>query len=282
MAVRGHVQPQWTVAATIPMIILLYNHIQEDKKLKSYALRFFIPTLAMLLIGRVVISENKFVANVCGFEKEWPQVKLISKTAGELPVLFHGSFQEASKYHYFTSKNAFPLSSIEGRYTQFDIWQSEKQYHNKPVFVCDSIYGHSTKISDGVIAIHGFIADSLQTVNRMIVDFDNPGKLLSRGDTIVMKILVHNPYPYTVDFHHKQFPVKLSAVFIHKGKRVFQPARFDTQIDLVEAGNTVKREVSFTVPKLKPGSYQLGFSLRTILSNPLNSRLVKTDVEYPD
>jgi hypothetical protein len=253
MGFRGHVQPQWTVAATIPMIILLYNRIQENEKLKNYAIRFFIPLLIVLLIGRVIIAENKFVTSIIGFEKEWPRGQLIRKAAGELPVLFHGSFQEPSKYRYFTSKDAFTLSSLEGRHTQFDIWQFEKQYHNKSVFVCDSVNGRSRKFSEGGITFHGFVTDSLQTVNRIIVDFENSAKLMKQGDTIVMQISVHNPYPYIINFQHKQFPVKVSAVFIIKGKRIFIPVRFDSPIESVTAGSTVKRKLIFTVPKLKTG-----------------------------
>lgn len=279
MGFRGHIQPQWTVAATIPMIILLYTHIRENEKLRKYALRFFIPTLVILLIGRVLIAENKYVANICGFEKKWPRGQLISKAAGNLPVLFHGSFQEASKYQYFTSKNAFTLSSMEGRYTQFDIWQLEKLYHNKPVFICDSVFGHSKKISNGEIFIHGFVTDSLQTVNRMTVDFEKPVAQMRQGDTIVLQISVHNPYSFTIDFNHKQFPVNVLAVLSKKDKRTFQPVTFDFPIELIEAGNTVKRKLIFTIPKLKRGDYQLGFSLSTYLSNPLNSKLVKINVE---
>lgn len=279
MGFRGHVQPQWTVAATIPMIILLYARIQENEKLRNYAIRFFIPTLVILLIGRVLIAENKYVAYLCGFEKEWPQGQLISKAAGNLPVLFHGSFQEASKYQYFISKNAFTLSSMEGRYTQFDIWQFEKLYHNKPVFICDSVFGHSKKISNGEISIHGFVTDSLQTVNRMKVDVEKPATPLRQGDTIALQISVHNPYSFTIDFNHKQFPVKVLAVFNKKDKRTFQPVRFDFPIELIGPGNTLKRKVIFLIPKLKRGYYQLGFSLSTYLSNPINSKLVKINVE---
>jgi hypothetical protein len=278
MGIRGHIQPQWTVAVSIPMIIILYSRMQENKKLKDYAVKFMLPMLFILLIVRVLIATNSFVASKIGFEKTHPQSQLISKVAGELPVVFVGSFQGPSKYHYFTQKNAFTLSSIEGRYTQFDIWQFEKQCHNKPVFVSAEIPGRSKKISDGGITIDGFITSSLQTVNRMHVDYEIPVSKIRQGDTIVMKFSVHNPYPFTIDFHHIQFPVTVSAIFISNGKYYFQPVRFNSPIDLIDAGNTIKREISFTVPKLKSGTYQFGFSLRTCLCDPLNSKLVKVEL----
>jgi len=279
MGIRGHIQPQWTVAASIPMIIILYSRMQENKKLKVLAVKFMLPMLFILLIVRVLIATNSFVASKIGFEKTDPESHLISKVAGELPVLFEGSFQGPSKYKYFTSKDAFVLSSIEGRYTQFDIWQFETKYHNKPVFVCADVPGRSKKISEGENTINEFVTDSLQTVNRMHVDYEIPVSQMRQGDTIVMKFSVHNPYSFTIDFHHTQFPVTVSALFISNGKYYFQPVRFDSPIDLINPGNTIKREISFTVPKLKLGTYQFGFSLRTCLSDPLNSKLVKVELE---
>jgi len=279
MGIRGHIQPQWTVAASIPMIIILYSRMQENKKLKNYAIKFMLPTLFILLIVRVLIASNSFVAAKIGFEKTHPQSQLISKVAGDLPVVFVGSFQGPSKYHYFTSKKAFSLSSIEGRYTQFDIWQFEKQYHNKPVFVCAEVPGRSKKISEGGITIDGFVTSSLQTVNRMHVDFEIPVLQMRQGDTIIMQLSVHNPYPFTIDFHHPQFPVKVSAVFFNKDKHTFQPVGFDSPIEQISAGDTIKREVRFTVPKLTKGKYQFGISLSTCICNSLNSKLVKIELK---
>jgi len=276
---RGHVQPQWTVATTIPMIIILYNRIQENKKLRNYTLNFIFPTFLLLLLGRVLIVNNDFVASKCGFEKEWPKTQLISKIAGDLPVLFQGSFQESSKYHYFSSKNAFPLSSLESRHTQFDIWQFEKQYNNKPVFVCAKIAGRSKKMTDSEISIWGFVSGSLQTVNRMLVDFRFPDTHTRQGDTIVMQISVHNTYPYSIDFHHIQFPVKILSVFTRKGKHTFQQVKMDSTIGIIDAGGTIKREIRFVIPKLNAGNYTFGLSLSTCLSKPLNSKIVKIKVE---
>ena len=59
----------------------------------------------------------------------------------------------------------------------------------------------------------------------------------------------------------------------------FQPVLFDTPIDLIDAGNTLKREMSFIVPKLTPGKHKLGIVLNTSLCNSLNSKLVKIDME---
>jgi hypothetical protein len=275
---RGHVQPQWNVAATIPMIIILYNRIQENKKLKDYSIKFILPSVFLLMVARILIAENNFIASKCSFEKENPRMQLISKVAGELPVVFLGSFQDPSRYHYFTSKKAFTLSSLEGRYTQFDMWQWEKQYHNKPVFVCSKIIGRSKKITDGDVFINGFVTGRLQTVNRMIVDFELPETLFQQGDTIVMQISINNPYPYTIDFHHTQFPVNIIAVFINKSSIIFQPVAVDSPIGLIGAGKSKKSQLKFTIPKLKAGKYQFGFSLKTSLSKPMNSKLIRINV----
>jgi len=112
----------------------------------------------------------------------------------------------------------------------------------------------------------------------MIVDFETSAVPLYSGDTVTMQISVQNPYSHSINFNHTQFPVTVLAVFNFNGKRTFQPVRFETPPVIIGAGNILKRKVTFVIPKLKTGRYQFCFSLSTCLCKPLNSKLVKIDV----
>ena len=109
-------------------------------------------------------------------------IKILKSEAKDLPVIFTGAFQRPSLYTFFTGKEAVAISSIYSRQTQFDLWQFEKKYHNKPAFICLNQLSNSQIYVSDTIGFGGFITDSLQTVNRMKITFNViAGEFLSRG-----------------------------------------------------------------------------------------------------
>ncbi len=97
--------------------------------------------------------------------------EFIESIAKDLPVLFQGSFQKPSLYLFFTGREGFCINSLYNRKTEFDIWQPEKKYNNKPAFIYGVTEGKSRMYEKDGIRIYGFITDSLQTVNRIEVEF---------------------------------------------------------------------------------------------------------------
>ncbi|GHV61037.1 hypothetical protein FACS1894195_0920 [Bacteroidia bacterium] len=129
--------------------------------------------------------------------------------AGDLPVVFTGSFQGASKYHFFTGKEAFVLSAIDRRQTQFDIWQKELQFQGKPVFVPQ----------------WGRAVESFQSVNRVKINYTLPRTEVQAGDTLMIPFEIHNPSTHAIDFGHPELPVTLKAAYILKRETAFDDTR---------------------------------------------------------
>jgi 4-amino-4-deoxy-L-arabinose transferase-like glycosyltransferase len=213
-ALRGHVEPQWTVACSIPMIAILLNRSLENIKLNNYILKIIAPSLLLILIIRILLI-TPLLPERLGFSGKDAKYKAIEKIAGDKPVIFIWSFQDPSLYTFFTHKEAHVVSSLNSRQTQFDLWQFEQNYHNKPVFVCLHLDGKSKIYSDKDIQFEGFVCDSIQTTNRIIIKFEMSKKTVQIGDTISLLVSISNPTKYSVNFNHAQFPVALNAVFIN-------------------------------------------------------------------
>lgn len=274
-ATRGHVQPQWTLGAAIPMIILLYKYMFQDVKLKRFIYYTVIPLLVIIIVVRILISGNNVLSDLASVEKHRSKTEAIEKAAGNLPVLFFGSFQESSKYEYFARKTSFTLGFVDSRHTQFDIWQLERQYHNKPVYICQYVPGISNWYRYDKGWICGFATDSLQTVNRMELRFSMPDLVLERGKIEKIHCTIHNPYNFDIDFNHHRFPVEVMAVFIQKDNPWYHPVKILDPIGIIKAGETISREITLEVPQLLDGTYRFGFSLSTSICKPLNSKLVE-------
>jgi len=183
-SVRGHVEPHWTIACSVPIIILLFNRISQSQVLKRYVRKCIIPSLILLFLIRIFLITNLPLVSYVGFDGKEEKYKFIESVSNDLPVVFLGSFQGPSLFTFFTGKESFAISTLYTRQTQFDIWQLEKNYQNKPVFVAGYEVVGSKLFEKGRIKFTGFKTDSLQTTNRMKIVYDEPMKTMKSGDSI--------------------------------------------------------------------------------------------------
>ena len=223
MAFRGHVEPHWTIVGIIPVVFLLYRKCQVDNKLKTYVKRFVAPSLLLVVLMRVALATP--MVERYGFYGKERYYKAIEEIAGDCPVAFKGSFQAPALYHYFTGKESSTLRSYYDRMTQFDIWQFERAWFGKRVFI-DSFESPLMQSYDvDGVEVKGFFAEHFQTANRLISDFTitNADPLESTpvfhpGDTIRMDYSIFNPYDQAVDFHQEQLRMSLRILFLDMHK----------------------------------------------------------------
>lgn len=281
-AYRGHVEPHWTIACSIPMIILLSGRCNTDGKLMAYTRKWIYYSLALVLIARVFLVIDSPITRRIGYCGNGEKNEAIESVAGDLPVIFNGSFQGPSLYTFFTGKEAVTISSLNSRQTQFDIWQFEELYYNKPVFVCGNFEGFSTFYSSGNTAFEGFFANNLQTVNRIKLEYKFGEQILKPGETIQVEYSMVNTYPHSIDFRHEEFPVELVAV-LGKGRQMtIVQGSIDMPINVVMSGTQVSGIFTFTVPDLPEGEYKIGFSLKNLFGPAMNSRFTKVNIGEHD
>jgi hypothetical protein len=279
---RGHVEPHWTIACSVPMIILLFNRIGQSQALKRYVRKFIIPSLVLLFMIRIFLITNLPLVSYLGFDGKEEKYKYIESVSNNLPVVFLSSFQGPSLYTFFTGREAFAISNLYTRQTQFDIWQFENNYQSKPVFVLGSWWSEAKHFENGKTNFTGFIADSLQTTNRIKIVFDEPKKTAGAGDTITVSFTLDNPCDYDIDFNHSQFPVEVCTVFIKGEETYVQPAVLSEPVDILQRGQSLNRTLKSVLPEIPSGTYQFGISLNSILGPTLNSIFVNIKIENHD
>jgi len=279
---RGHVEPHWTIACSIPMIILLTQKSCENLQLFRFTRRYIFPTVFLLLAMRIFLLTGIPLNTTLGFSGKKAKYKQIESVAGDLPVIFTGSFQRPSLYTFFTGKDATVISSVYSRQTQFDILKLEEKFNNKPVFVCVGAPGRSKTYGDEYFKFDGFITDSLQTVNRMKIKFNLDNNTLHQGDSISMPFTLQNTYGYEIDFNHRQFPVNLSIVFIRSREIFVQPVSVAEPVSKIRGGMNLSLTLEGEIPELKDGEYKFGLCLNNLFGPALNSRFVRIKIGSDD
>jgi hypothetical protein len=148
---KGNVEANWTAIALYPALYLSFRALDEKPVWKKNLKWFFVPSLLVLLAGKCfflytgaagwVKSRNEWHGS-----KEWAGV--LKKRAAGLPVVFHNSYQMASRYMFYAEMPAMSLNTPGGRRNQFEFWPYEDAFRNREVLLvtgsrgpdCDSVY----------------------------------------------------------------------------------------------------------------------------------------------
>ena len=218
MAFRGHVEPHWTIVCVIPMAVLLYRKALVDDKLRKYTKFFILPSLLLVLVFRILLLTS--FADRFGYHGKEQYYKAIEQVADDCPVVFRGSFQQPALYHYFTGKESSTLQSYYDRMTQYDLWQFDKAWIMKPVFICGHVNERSETYQVGDVEIEGFLCNDFSSANRLVTQFDITNALgektpvFHHGDTIRIDFSIYNPCEAAIDFQHRDFNKAIKAHYL--------------------------------------------------------------------
>ena len=269
-SIHDHVEPQWTVSCSIAMIILIFNYSTVNPGMFRFIRRALLPVVILLLIARILLVANIPLGRYLGFNGKKAKYKFIESVAKDLPVLFTGSFQYPSLYSFFTGKVGIGVSTLSSRKTEYDIWQLEKEFNNKPVFVYGFSEGRSSLYEKDGMKFYGYATDSLQTVNRIGIGIMPKLKIIYPGDSLHLDVILKNPYPYDIDFNHRKFPVTISMALLKGNKTDLFPVILEDPVGMLRSGESIERRVTVFVPELPEGSYKFGICLRTIIGPSIN------------
>lgn len=278
MALKGRVEAHWTVVATIPMILLIYNYSLREARFRNIILKGSLCILPIIVMARIILAIDILPRSLAlnGKKKDY---LAIEKVAGSLPVVFGGSFQDPSLYHFFTGKRAFVLSSIPTRTTQFDLWGFDKQFQDSAVFVYTGAEGPDKYEIEGN-TFHGFHVDHLQTTNQVKITYTPIPDQVRVGDTLRMRYTITNPYLKDIDMNHPELPVEFCGIFNGPNWLITTSAcRYQPDFKILKSNETIEGKLEVVVPAVVPSAvYIFSLALKTPISIPYNSTLVNIHI----
>ena len=275
-SLRGHVEPHWTVIASIPMVILFLQFIKEKPSWQKYVRTIVLGSLVLVFTTRVLLLTD-LLPKKLEFTGKEQKYKALAEKIGKTPVLFTGSFQSTSLYNYFTGNESSTLGSLNVKKTQFDIWQREQNYFGKRVFVEKPNTPRSQKIIDeNNINFNGFYVEHFQTPNRLKIEFELPSEQLKNNQ--IIPITIYNPTKNVVNFNHPEIPVTITAVFLAHRETTDIPTEIEKMPTVLKPRESFKTQIKINTQNLKAGHYNFGITTNCILGNAYNSKFVKATV----
>jgi hypothetical protein len=245
----------------------------------KYVKYCILPSVALVYIARILLVSDVLPERLNFYGKD-RKCKAIETVAGELPVVFTGSFQNPSNYHFFTGKESTVLSAVDTRMTQFDVLQKETGYQGKPVLVCSVTPGKSQEYDVDGVKFHAFKAVSFQSVNRLEIDYELSESNIRINDTLYIAFEIFNPSDFTVDFHHPEFPVSVKAVYVMETKKFeFEDCTLLQDMTTLPAHARIKGVLKTVVPELDANACRFALSLDNTVCCAQNSKSTYMRIE---
>lgn len=203
------VQTQWVIIICIPMVVLVYNYMLQNRNVLKWIYRLGILNIVVILYLRVGLVYQPLLFNIfyeTHGNKDW--VGKIKDEVGNMPVVFENSYRNAPMYAFYSGNhNVFSLNNVQYRKNQFSIDDSEGKIRGKDVFYV------SRYIKDGTFQYTK--TDGGKYYAKYIKDFRSYRKL----DCIIdekelpvninqeIKFQVYNPYSFNIPLNQLKFAV---------------------------------------------------------------------------
>ncbi len=273
MTLRGHAQPQWTVAASIPMIILLHQKMKTDIWLRKYAYKYIGGSLILIFIARILLVTN-LIPEQFEFSGKQKYYEAIDKIAGTKPVIFVGSYRYPALYTFFTGKKSISVAStIRGNH-QFEIWKFEKDFYDKPTFVVGNIPGKSNILIVNNQKINGFFVDSIQTTESLAIKYVLKNKIIKKGNEIKIDFTIANNLNHRINFYHTDFNVRIHLILINKYGEIYDiEGQSKNNLTILAFNQKIENEITFKIPDVEAGKYTLALGCSSTFGTTLNSEI---------
>jgi len=286
-SVRGHVEPHWTAAAFIPMIILSLLQLRKRPRLRKWLIIMGFASIPLVVIMRLylmveILPLPSRISRDFHGKDTW--ISQIQEVAGDRPVIFRSKFQYPSLYRFYAQKPAFTRNSMYYRRNQYDVWPMEKEMQGRDVMLIAYSYDpwkDSLKTVFGTLYYYNI--ESYCSFNNLRVEIHTDRIDAASGDTITLPISIWNPNDYSVclDCPCDIPPYLELAFFRDDGDRFYCRMVEEPDQSVYDPGET--REFDVRVHIHAPaGNYRIRIGYTSeILNQGINSRVLNGVITPP-
>lgn len=270
---RGHVEPHWTAAAFIPLLVLAVLELKGRPLLRKWLVILAYATIPIVIVLRIYLVVDlfpQFESASKQFHRKDTWVRQIGEVAGDRPVIFRNKFQFPSIYWFYTGKPAFTRNSMFYRRNQYDVWDMERRLQGKPVLLT----GYSSDPGiDTLETVHGYVyyyeIDRYCSFNNLRVSLLSEIHAAVSGDTIDLSLRIENPneYPLCLDCPCDMPPYLVMSLMAANRDRYYSRLIGEPVIGELAPGEACETDVRTWI-QAPPGKYLMRISYRSEYLNP--------------
>jgi len=271
---RGKIEPNWTLPAFIPLMILTIRSLEKRKRLHPVFYTLAAISLILIIGFRVYIIHDflhlpRKLVNLTELQRKADWANAIAEKADGHPVIFFNSYQNASKYIFYTGQPAFNICDYDSHVTQFNYWEELiREFQGQTVMIVDHDYWRFIpdkqvlKLPSGDSLMFTFVTDfSSYTTIPLVIPTD-PLRFPS-GKEIALPVRVLNPGDQSLRFDRNPDQPTFLVYSIHQGEESMVREKQGPEITYIEVPASGYDTVIHIITPEKPGQYEFYISLKT-------------------
>lgn len=202
---KSSTQAQWNGSILIPLVILTFGYFTEHTKIRKWLVYLGFVNFILLMVARIFFASESIspVKLEPHGNIEW--ASLIKQETDGKPVVFIGSYKNASKYNFLTGIRTYSFSTLKTRKSQYDLKDFEQKIQNLDVAVIGKkiqgkkIYGErkGTHFLDTINKFISFQKIACKLRDKVITI--DPGKKQK------IEFEIYNPYDININFNTIHF-----------------------------------------------------------------------------
>lgn len=268
------VQAQWVIVISIPLIVLTFNYLIENIKMRKWVYRLGLASFAILLYGRAWLVQGSLLPILFESHGNKTWAKELSSEAEGVPIVFENSYRRASMYEFYSGNPSFTLNNHMYRKSQYSIDRSEEEMRNRRILYVTP-YRDSGDIKypqpDGTM-LFGIFMDNFESYRKLQCLVDTTSQ---KGR---YRLNLYNPYDFDVPLSK----LKFSMAFLNAHKQVGESVSLDVENPNIESTSVASKDtlkLFFKLPRPKmenPRYFRAGISENN-LPPGLNGRPIKIE-----
>lgn len=250
------VQTQWIIVISIPMVLIVFNHMLKNDSIRKWIWRVGIVNLIILFYLRLGLFFEPLFPIVYESHGNKELVATLVSQVGNTPVVFENSYRQAPMYSFYSGNTSFSLNNISYRKNQYDLDDSEsKVQHQKVVYVSRYLKKGDISYYDSKGVLHwGVYMDHFESFRKLQCYVEDRPISLKEPRTIAVKL--YNPYTFGIELQK----LKFSVAYLNNYKQVkevlpLEMEKRDQNTLQVAARDTTYLNFRLPTPKKTDPSY---------------------------
>lgn len=253
---KRSIQTQWIIIITIPLFLLAYNYMLQNKNAKKWIYRTAIINSIVLLILRVGLIYTPFfpISYESHGNKFWTND--IQSQVGDIPVIFENSYRNAPMYAFYSGSTTFSLNNIFYRQNQYTIDDTEALIQHKKVLYISHYIKEgefSYKRTNGR-TYYGNYIDDFESFRKLRCSIKEDVDSLNTKRELTLQ--VYNPYKENIPLTK----IKFAIGYLNSYKRIkdvisISPEKIEKDFLFLKAQDTTDFKIKLPEPKMEKPSY---------------------------
>ena len=263
---RSWIEAHWIAFAVIPMTLLLYDLCILNMKLFKQVKYTGIISIVLIFGLRIAITLNLPLKTEFHIQKK-DYFTSIDKFAEDRVVIFINSYQNASKYSYYTKKDAYSINDIYYRPNQYSLWNFEGKIKDKKVLFIgagSSAFTDSIKLETGDYVKYKK-SEVFFLLGNLKATFVKPFNTIYNNQFKTLELSVYNPYNYDLVLDKEYSAYQMALLLEKDNQQIVVPLIAEyTQKLYAKSSNPIK--LNYQLAAIKDGDYKFSVVIKdTIL-----------------